>query len=804
MNALPAKLGWQDERALTRRTASVWVFLYILAGMCGCLFNLFQAGPGDVRKFLIYLVCANVAVLGIKLMGSRSMLPAGFLVLLLGVGDLSLPELLFVASTAAIAGELQKESGRLHPMGLLFALSAVNIGMASAQLAYRLAFDLPGGALFPVPILASAFVLLFNYGLARTLWTGGAIPALAVYRNECRPLLPWFVAAAYVVYLIHAASAQSGVHAALLALPLLFALDRGYRAWSAEREGYAAELALLHRRTLETLSVVINARDHSAPQHLRRVQFFATAVGEELGLSRTELNDLHVATLVYNIGQLGVPDHILLKPGTLTQEEWEKVKTHPVTGSEMLSRMNFPPGVRAIVQTHHEKWNGTGYPDGLVGDQIPAGARILAAVDCLDALASARPFREAIPIGEAMEKVSAEKGKSFDPRVVSVLEQRYQELERKAWDEARHNVAESVPAAGPNDLGKLAARLLVEAGTQANSIVDPIVSARQETQLLQTLAGDVAQNLRFEEIAAAAQKCLAQVMRFDSLVLYVRRDNQIHPVAALGRSAHRFMRDPIPITHGLSGRAARECVAVLNGDPAQERSYVQDPSMRHPLLSALAMPLEMRGSAIGVMALYQTARDAFTRDHLRLLKSVSGHVAVAVEGALKYQDAENLAGTDHLTGIANARSLALHLDRELARASRDKSSIGVLVCDLNGFKQVNDRFGHLKGNEVLQHVARGLRATCRSSDYFARMGGDEFVVIVPGMKEDLCESYVHRLEAVAIDAGWSVCGEECLSVSVGIAIYPTDGKDSESLLARADKRMYQSKEMHKGNRKLAI
>jgi response regulator RpfG family c-di-GMP phosphodiesterase len=90
-------------------------------------------------------------------------------------------------------------------------------------------------------------------------------------------------------------------------------------------------LALLHRRTLETLSVVINARDHSTPPHLRRVQVFARAVGEELGLNSAELDNLHVATLVYNIGQLGVPDHILLKPGRLTQEEWEKVKTHPLT-----------------------------------------------------------------------------------------------------------------------------------------------------------------------------------------------------------------------------------------------------------------------------------------------------------------------------------------------------------------------------------------------------------------------------------------------------------------------------------------
>ena len=625
------------------------------------------------------------------------------------------------------------------------------------------------------------------------------MPLVGLYRGECRPLLPWFIAAAYMAYLVRCASIQSGVHSALLALPVLFALDRVYRLWSQAREGHAAELALLHRRTLETLSVVINARDHSAHQHLRRVQFYAKAVGQELGLTELELENLHVATLVYNIGQLGVPDHILLKPGSLTQEEWEKVKTHPVTGSEMLARMNFPPGVSAIVQTHHEKWNGTGYPAGLKGEAIPIGARILAAVDCLDALASDRPFRDAVPIFEAMRIVATESGKSFDPEVVFILERSYRELERRAWEEAKLSPAGDFTAASaPRDLGKLAARLLVEPHSGQNSIVDPIVSARQETQLLRVLAAEVAQSHGFEELAAAAHKCLAQIVHHDTLVLYLLQDDRVQPAGILGRSAHRFVRDAFPADSTLSGRAIRDGGSILNAPVAQERNCVQDPYTRHPLQSALVVPLEGRTGLIGAITLYQTARDGFTRDHLRFFRAVGGHVAIALESALKYQDAENLAGTDHLTGIANARSLALHLDRELSRASRDNSTIGVLMCDLNGFKQVNDRFGHLKGNEVLQQVARGLRETCRGSDYFARMGGDEFVVVVPGLRDDMCASYLHRLERVAIEAGSIVCAEQCLSISIGIAIYPGDGRDSESLLRKADQRMYQAKDSHKG------
>jgi diguanylate cyclase (GGDEF)-like protein len=787
---------------IVRDKLGTWAFLYMLVGAVAFALYLAVAKPHDVGQFLLYLVCANAAVLGLRLMAGQGLLPAGFLILLLGVEDLSLPELLFIAFTVLLLGELQKDQRRPRVRDMLFAVANVTIGLASAQLIYRLTLHMHYSALFPMPIIASSFVLLFNYGLARTLLASGDAPLIGVYRSECRPLLPWFITAAYLAYLVRCASRESGVNAALIALPILFALDRGYRAWSDAKENHAAELALLHQRTLETLSVVINARDHSAHHHLRRVQFYAKAVGEELGLSVRDLEDLHVATLVYNIGQLGVPDHILQKAGTLTGEEWEKVKTHPMTGSEMLSRMNFPPGVRAIVQTHHEKWNGTGYPDGLKGEQIPIGARILAAVDCLDALASERPFRRALPIDEAMEKVGYEAGKSFDARVVSILQRRYVELEKKAREEARHNSAHGAPmATAPRDLGKLAARLLVESEFAANSIVSPIVSARQETQLLQVLASDLASSSGFDGIAAAAHKCLTEIVQYDTLALYIRRDDKIEAVSLLGRSGHRFSRQPLPLTSSLSGRALRDRSAVLNGEPRHERSYLLDTGTIHPLQSALAMPLEGRDGVAGVLTLYHVGREAFTRDHLRFLKAAGSHIIVALEGAQRFQDAENLAGTDHLTGVANPRSLALHLERELSRAKRERSTIGVLLCDLNGFKQVNDRFGHLKGNEVLQRVARGLKEICRGSDYLARLGGDEFVVVVPGLNEDL-ESYVARLEAVTVQAGWAVCGEQCLSLSVGIAIYPADGEDPKSLLAEADRRMYQAKDRHKNSRRL--
>ena len=149
-------------------------------------------------------------------------------------------------------------------------------------------------------------------------------------------------------------------------------------------------------------------------------------------MSEDETEALRAASVLHDIGKLAVPEHIISKPGKLTPEEFEKMKIHPIVGAEILEQVDFPYPVVPIVRAHHEKWDGSGYPNGLAGEAIPIGARILAAVDCLDALASDRQYRKALPLNEAMAKVVADAGKSFDPKVVAILQRRYIELEKLA------------------------------------------------------------------------------------------------------------------------------------------------------------------------------------------------------------------------------------------------------------------------------------------------------------------------------------------------------------------------------------
>ena len=154
-----------------------------------------------------------------------------------------------------------------------------------------------------------------------------------------------------------------------------------------------------------------------------------------------------------------------------------------------------------------------------------------------------------------------------------------------------------------------------------------------------------------------------------------------------------------------------------------------------------------------MLGLYRRQRDAFTGDHLRILLAISAKLGFSIENALKYQTAENSATTDYLTGLPNARSLFLHLDSELARCKRLQTPLAVVVCDLDGFKQVNDRFGHLVGNVVLRSVASGLKQTCREYDYVARMGGDEFVIIMPGFDAAAMKEKSLLFQSIAMEVG---------------------------------------------------
>jgi diguanylate cyclase (GGDEF)-like protein/putative nucleotidyltransferase with HDIG domain len=563
---------------------------------------------------------------------------------------------------------------------------------------------------------------------------------------------------------------------------------------------HVEQVCALHMRTIEGLALAIDAKDHTTHEHLHRVRTYALEIAKELELGEQDMDALRAAALLHDIGKLAVPDHIINKPGRLTPEEFEKMKIHPLVGADILERVAFPYPVAPIVRAHHEKWNGKGYPDGLKGKAIPIGARILAAVDCLDALASDRQYRKALPLDEAMKVVAQEAGLSYDPKVVEILQRRYLELEGYAVRGLEEARKDSLSFSYKVERGEMPA-VGFEAGldnphVSQTDFLSSIASAHQEAHTLFELSQDLGNSLSLDETLSLVAMRLRKLVPYDSIVAFVRKGDVLVPEFVSGDNFRLLSSLVIPVGTGLCGWVAQNSLPIVNGNPEVETGFAQDRIKTTDLRSALAVPLQGVTGLVGVLALYQAEADAFTSDHLRVLQVITSKVALFIENALRYRQAESSATSDYLTGMPNARALSMHLDQELARCKREHSTVAVMVCDLNGFKKVNDRFGHLAGDKVLKLFASMMRDVCRAYDYAARMGGDEFVIVAPNMSAGSVGERAMMLNALAQEAGREVCGKEIVSLSMGAAFYPQDGADTELLLAEADKKMYVAKQLH--------
>ena len=622
---------------------------------------------------------------------------------------------------------------------------------------------------------------------------------------------PYYLVGAAAVGLVGIINRSAGWQTSLLVLPLIYWVYRSYRLYlgrlEAEKERVEVEkrhveqIASLNMRTIEALALAIEAKDHTTHTHLQRVRTYAVELARELSLGEEQIEALRAAALLHDIGKLAVPEQIINKPGKLTPEEFEKMKVHPIVGAEILDRVAFPYPVAPIVRSHHERWDGSGYPEGLSGENIPIGARILAAVDCLDALASHRQYRPALPLAEAMMKVKEKAGTWFDPKIVEILESRYIELERIA------QMSEETAVSGLSRTVRVERGLAPAAGFERTEpthgpidnadFLTSIASARQEAQTMFELSQDLGVSLSLSETLSVLSMRLRKMIPYDSIAVFVNRNGWLLPELVSGENFRALSSLKIRVGEGLCGWVAENSRPIVNGNPQVEAGYSTDPGKHTTLLqSALVVPLEGLNGVVGVLAMYHTNRDAFTPDHLRILLAVASKVALSAENALKYQQAESSATTDYLTGLPNARSLFVHLAQEVARCRRMKSSLAVLVCDIDGFKQINDSFGHLEGDKLLREFTTRLKDVCRGYDYVARMGGDEFVITAPGLTPDAAKEKAERLNQAAIESSQHVCGRELITLSVGMAFCPEDGFDVERLLSEADRRMYSMKQVH--------
>ena len=188
-----------------------------------------------------------------------------------------------------------------------------------------------------------------------------------------------------------------------------------------------------YRSTLKSLTAALETRDLETHGHSERVVAFSLRLGRELKLGEEQLRSLEFGSLLHDIGKIGVPDAVLRKPAALDEAEWFEMRKHPGHGQQILSGIKFLEGAARVVAQHHEKWDGTGYPLGLRGEQIDLNARIFAVADAFDAITSDRVYRKAKPYGAAVAELEEWAGRQFDPEVVEA----FRRVSREEWDELR-------------------------------------------------------------------------------------------------------------------------------------------------------------------------------------------------------------------------------------------------------------------------------------------------------------------------------------------------------------------------------
>ena len=392
----------------------------------------------------------------------------------------------------------------------------------------------------------------------------------------------------------------------LIIVPLLGMIFLTYSRFTKRIEDERQKNSELNRvflSTIEALALAIGAKDQVTHGHIRRVQRFTMALARGLGVKdERQLDALKAAALLHDTGKLAVPEYILNKPGPLTSSEFERMKVHAAVGADILKSIDFPYPVEPIVRHHHESWDGSGYPDGLKGQQIPIGARMLSVVDCYDALTSDRPYRPRMARQQAEQVLRDRRGSMYDPWVVDEFLKLLDKLEAGERDEASGQLPWAAPLLSAQQLEVISATSAEE---------------REFNELRRELP-------KATSVAAAADvlfRHLRRVIPAGAFALYVPRQdaNELNVLVCSGAGASTIKELRIPIGERISGWAFAHKQVVLNSDATLELGPVSR-TFSTPLKYALSVPI-LDGPSVAVITLYGS--ELFDKDHLRLLESAA-------------------------------------------------------------------------------------------------------------------------------------------------------------------------------------
>lgn len=579
----------------------------------------------------------------------------------------------------------------------------------------------------------------------------------------------------------------------LFVAPVAYLTYQSYAVYTSRTEEkirHAEELGQQHAKTadlylatIKSLALAIDAKDQYTHQHILRVQRYAVAIAKEMGLTGGDLEAVNTGALLHDIGKLGVPEYVLLKPGRLTDDEFAKIKMHPEIGAAILDPVEFPWPVLPVVKYHHEKWDGSGYPEGLVGENIPLNARIMAVADVYDALTSTRSYRNAWTHEKAASVINKDAGSHFDPVVV------------EAFNRVIETVIKEMEAVGEGPLVDKTAAAKA-APNKATEAAKAISRTSSELWALYEVAQTLSTSLGLEDTLDILARKLESVFPGVSCLFLLTDEKQerLEVRASVGPNREFFQTGK---TIGIHSRSLK----VAAGGETFVGEYDHDDlvfssietAQWTDLHSALIVPITHQGKTLGTINMYHPLRDAFSDHDRQTVETVAERAAMALFNGILFDRARSQDLLDPLTGVFNIS----HLTQAIEDRCRVDERFAVLCLDLENFKAINENFGHQKGDQVLCDVARILRQTVGSQDVVARYGGDEFLILLNDADSELATTAADLIQAAIAEYEAELIhyklGQLQLETCVGSSCFPEDGDDCPALLAAADSRLHESK-----------
>ncbi|HEX9547819.1 MAG TPA: HD domain-containing phosphohydrolase, partial [Acidimicrobiales bacterium] len=468
-----------------------------------------------------------------------------------------------------------------------------------------------------------------------------------------------------------------------------------------------------------------------------------------------QLRLLKYGALLHDIGKIGIPGYILQKPGPLTSEEFAIMREHPVIGERIVASVAFLAPLGPIVRAEHERWNGTGYPDGLKGEEIPIEARIIHACDSFHAMASDRSYRKAMPIKKIVGEFRKETGHQFDPRVVDVM-----------LDLIEHDPPHFTAAAEA-----------VGQPTPDAAVSGPRGWA-QHMQTVEALGQQLARATSIEDICNRIGETITALLPLDQCrVLLMSEDRTRLEVVYLRGTDRDEYREvtainaAVEVGEGIAGWVAESRRGAVLGDTEHhpKAAHVKGTTVIDE--SMLAVPVMFEDEVLAVIVILKLGLNQYSLDQLRLLTILANQAAVSIANARLIERLAAAATVDPLTGLMNRGAFEEAVNKQMLRP---QSWGTLLMLDVEDLRVTNQAYGHRAGDAVLKRMARAIRTSIRGDDLASRWIGDDFAILAPGIDATQAALLAGRIE--------TALQSDRISIRWGTAEYHGDALTAQDLL----------------------